>query len=813
MSMPTHRLALAVAMALSVAGCMWSDETPSYRTQAPTSAGPADPDPVEGEDPDTGEIPDSGEIPDDDPPPPDDGGDPGTDPNTIAYYVAATDNGGNINLLTSDAEGAAFDFAGHVRVPNTAGQATDAPATDAPHATLGDVVWRPDLSGSAAPSAFVVIPEGLVNASGRAIGGGYGVLDVDAETGQPALRVHALSSQLGNGTRLSRFSGLLPEILEDGSSRHVWLLNEGPHFSAAATDAERQAARAPDSVFRVNWDHADGEDSDGPQGLVDDQFGDTQEITVGHGKKRAAVAAVDANQNYVFVHNTPAHTISVIDNVSTSPTFQQVVRTLDLGTDRQPQALAFSPASGNVYVALSGDPAVSLAIIDANQRPAAMAVRFVPAGTGAGQVPVASSLALDSSGRWLFAAGYHASSDDMVGQGFLSIIDSALADAITLVKPLGDMKPGKIHVAETTVDEATALRVFVASDKGGAADDIVAVVDFDPEAGAALGSTALNIGPVAGRRASALSADNRWMFFAVNGSCDANAPTGGEGSGNNPDPTDGGGTDTGSGSNGGEDGGTDAGGSDGGTDPGTGGEENPDGGGTDGSAGGGIDVGVDIGLTSVFALVDVGVDIGLDPDTDPGVDTGNEPGSDGGAPDGTDGGTDGSEPDGAGGNDTPDEPTGTDDGNGSDGDSDAGGAPQGGESSSVATCASIVPVDVATLDVSPALRTVGKTVRGIAVHVTGTAASEPPPDDGGTDTPPDDGGIDNPPDDGGTDNPPDDGGTDTPPDDGGIDNPPDDGGTDNPPDDGGTGTPPDDGGTDTPPGGGVGEPDFDDVFL
>lgn len=746
MSMPTHKLALAVAMALSVAGCMWSDETPSYRAQAPTSAGPTDPGP------DDGQGPGSGENPDGETPPPDDGGEPGTDPdpNAIAYYLAATDNDGNVNLLTGTAEGAEFEFAGHVRVPNTAGAVTEAPAADAPHPLLGDAVWRPDPTGSAAPRAFVVIAEGLVDADGRAIGGGYGVVDVDPESGQPRLSVHSLLSQIGNGTRLSRFSGLVPEILEDGSSNYLWFLNEGPRFSADATQAERQAMRARDSVFRVNWDLADGEDSDGPEGLVDDQFGDAQEITVGHGRKMAAMATIDANQGYAFVHNTPAHTISIIDNMPASPTFQRVVRTLDLGADRQPQALVFSPASGNVYVAVSGDPAVSLAIIDARQRPNTMAVRFVPAGTGAGQIPVAGSLALDSSGRWLFAAGYQNSGDDRVGQGFLAIVDTAMADAITLVKPLGDMKPGKINVADTTVDETAALRVFVASDKGGAADDIVAVVDFDPEAGTVSGSTALNIGAVAGRRATALSADNRWTFFAVNGSCDASAPVGGEGSGNNPDPTDGGGA--GSGSTGGGEGGTDAGGGDGGTDPGTGGEENPGGGG-DGTGGGGdIDVGVDIGLSSVLALVDVGVDIGLDPDTDPGVDTGNEPGTDG-----TDGGTGGSDPDGAGGSVDPDEPDGTDGGsdNGSGGGGEPGGTPHGGEVAPVATCASIVPVDVATLDISPALRTVGKTVRGLAVHVTGTAPSEPPPDDGGTDTPPDDGGTDTPPDDGGTDTPPD----------------------------------------------------------
>lgn len=786
MPTPAHKLTLAVVAALSVAGCMWSDETPSYRSQAPITAAPNEPgneeEPVPedpaleepgSEDP-TGEDPD-GEIP----PPPDDD----TGANGSAYYLLATDNQGNVNLLTSDAEGAAFEFASHVRVPNTAGKVSEPAAINAPHPLLGDVIWRPDPNRSVTPSAFFVIPEGLIDTGGRAIGGGYGVVDINLETAQPALSVHSLSSQLGNGARLSRLSGVVAELLEDGSSNHLWLLNEGPRFSADATQAERQAARAPDSVFRVNWDHADTEDSDGPQGLVDDRFGDTQEITVGHGKKMAAVAAIDADQNYVFVHNTPAHTISIVDNVPTSPTFQQVVRTLDLGVDRQPEALVFSPASGNVYVAIGGDPAVSLGIIDASLRPSAMTLRFVPAGTGAGQIPVAASLALDSSGRWLFAAGYQPSGNDRVGQGFLSVIDTALADALALVKPLGDMKPGKIDVAAATVDnDISALRVFIASDKGGAAEDIIAVIDFDPEAGNAIASTALNIGPAKGRRATALSTDHRWIFFAVNGSCDASAPADGEGSGSDPDPTDGNGTETGSGPDGDGEGGLDGGGSDGGsTDPGAGGA-NPSGGGD----GGGVDVGVDIGLSSVFALVDVGVDIGLDPNTDLGVDTGSEPGTDGSPTDGT-GSTD---PNGSDGGDVPEAPNntngGSDNGSSAGSDGGAGGTPDRVEGTSAATCASIIPVDVTTLEVSPPLHTVGKTVRGMAVHVTGDPAAEPPTDDGGTNAPPDDGSTDTPSDDGGTDTPPD-GGTDTPPDDGSTDTPPDDGGTDTPPDDGAAG--------------------------
>ncbi len=463
---------------------------------------------------------------------------------TVRYYVLATDDKGYVNVITDTGTGTTrhalavpvgTEPAAEDQHADAAMNVQPARSDEEPHGIqLGEVIINdhgthevvsgdPDHAGH---KVFVVIRSGMTDAMGMPAGGGFGVIDLNLlmarDATAPAVHLQSLASIVGGAGASSVLGHVVPEVRADGTSSHFWIMNDGPTADDHADAATQAAAALPDSVFRVNWDHHDEHDEDDVQ-LSDDRYLAAQEIAVGDGHKMAVVAAVSDTHNFVFVHNANDRTVSVINNVPVSPDFQKVAATIDLGEGNIPHGIAFSKSSGHVYVGIPNSQTAGLMVIDATVEPHDMSAKFIPVGTGAGQLPGSEHLTVSSNGRWVFVAGYTEPQEGAVGSGFLSVIDASVGDAITQVKHLGDIKPARIDAVSINVQDAEMLRLFVSSQVGGAEDAVVAVVDVDPATGLAGEVSALDVGHGGHQRQVALSADNRRIYFSVEGSCAAHA--------------------------------------------------------------------------------------------------------------------------------------------------------------------------------------------------------------------------------------------------------------------------------------------------
>lgn len=464
-----------------------------------------------------------------------------TTDNSIRYYLFASDDQGYVNVITDTAAGT-VSHSKAILVKSkveTLGESAEEhhDMTDASmsvmHAgevhpvTLGDVFINVSAATGDAPAdsattsgkAYVIIRNGLVDDAGSSIGGGVGVLDIGAvahtSESAPSIDLHPL----GSAAHVSLINHAVSDVSVDGKSNHLWIMNDGPVAAADATDEEKAAAAAPDSVFRLNWDHLDDQGADAGD-LADDKYLDVSEIEVGDGHKAAAIAAISDTRNYVFVQNGADHSVSVIDNLISSPTYKTIVKTIDLGEGNSPHGIAFSKIGNRVYIAVPHSEQAGLIIIDADQEPDLLTARFVATGNGVGEIPGSNSLSTSPDGRWLFVASYKEPASGSVGSGYLTIVDTGLADAVVAVKHLGDLKPAKVDVASIEVDGTSTLRLFVSSKKGADGDSVILVKDVDPSTGLVSDTVkTLAVGPTGHHPKSVLSSDNKRIYFSFQGTC------------------------------------------------------------------------------------------------------------------------------------------------------------------------------------------------------------------------------------------------------------------------------------------------------
>lgn len=465
-----------------------------------------------------------------------------TSDNSIRYYLFASDDKGYVNVITDTAAGT-VSHSNAILVKNkveTLGESTEGhhDMTDGmmsvkhageghPTVTLGDVfINASTAAGDAAVNAatpngkaYVIIRNGLVDDAESPIGGGVGVLDIAAVShpseSAPSIDLHPF----GSATHVSLVNHAVAEVGADGYSNHLWIMNDGPVAAADASDEEKAAASAPDSVIRLNWDHLDDLGADSSD-LADDVYLDVTEIGVGDGHKAAVIAAISDTRNYVFVHNGADNTVSVIDNLITSETYKTVVKTIDLGEGNSPHGIAFSKIGNRVYIAVPHSEQAGLIIIDADQEPDLLTARFVATGNGVGEIPGSNSLSTSPDGRWLFVASYKEPVAGSVGSGYLTIVDAGLADAVVEVKHLGDLKPAKVDVASIDVDGKNILRLYISSKQGAEGDSVILVKDVDPETGL-ISDTAktLAVGPTGHHPKSVISSDNKRIYFSFEGTC------------------------------------------------------------------------------------------------------------------------------------------------------------------------------------------------------------------------------------------------------------------------------------------------------
>lgn len=399
-----------------------------------------------------------------------------TNPLIEGYLVYATDKGGNINVYADDGKTNIKKLRASTQ-KNEAGQPFG----------LGEIHFNDKGKG------LVVVSSNMLD-NGVNVGGGF--IIIDAVTGNPE-RVVPLKAANGIPTRPVH-------VYPDPNGTHIWLNNDGPRDEAA-----------PDSVFRVNWDPTDTEDTDGPG--PDDKYLDVKEIVLGNGHKKSALAHGDKAPLLFASHNGGDRTVSIVDNDPASPTFLQVIKVVDLGAENVPHGMDFSPVSGHFYVGITTG---GMAIIDASRpdpnTPPTFELTLVPAGVNPGEIPASGYTHVSPEGDYVYTTGYK---DSM---GYLSILHAEDNDVVQVI-PLGDLKSSSFDMAEMDMPDGDKhLKVFVPGAKDSALNNQIAVLELDHDTGIQkVGTTIANIPVFAGpsHRNGQITEGGEHAYYPNGGDC------------------------------------------------------------------------------------------------------------------------------------------------------------------------------------------------------------------------------------------------------------------------------------------------------
>lgn len=419
----------------------------------------------------------------------------------VLNYIFSTDHEGYINIFEH-------------RTDNT----TERVAAFQPLNSTGGTLALGEIH-IAHGKAFVIIQSGLTDAMDNEIGGGLAVVNTSMNMVEDIISMPTTLTQgETGGATTSRFV----HTYMDPSGNYLWMNNDGVTATAA------------DSVFRININPMDMDDSDG------DKYQDFTEILVDNGHKKSALAYPTdggAPAMKLFVtHNLTEESISIIDNDHMSPDFLTVIKTVDFGDagDNTFHGMAFSTVSGHVYAGATRGVDVGLAVIDATD--AALPESVIPAGMdmGANEIPGGGYVKTTHDGRWVMTAGFTG------GNGYLSVID-AQTDTVTSVVNLGPIASSSFNIAEMEMDMGGGatmhhVKVFVPSripfgpPVAGINTTQVAVLDFNPMTGEA-GPTPryVYIGEGTSHRNGKTSKDGMLAYYPAGGDCGASHDAHGDG--------------------------------------------------------------------------------------------------------------------------------------------------------------------------------------------------------------------------------------------------------------------------------------------
>jgi DNA-binding beta-propeller fold protein YncE len=254
----------------------------------------------------------------------------------------------------------------------------------------------------------------------------------------------------------------------DPEGKFLWVHNDGPIDDPGA-----------DSVFRVNVNPADTN--------VDTGYLTSVEILVGNGHQTGVFSRPDRSnprwremKKLVVISSRDEQRLDVIDDDSThTETYGTVIKVIR-GVGASPHAMAFSPASGRIYVGLTDggmlvldtlpagiftDPDVDLSLPDWPDW-----ITLIPAGTGDGEIPRAGYTHVSRDGTTVFTVGY----DSAAGMGYLSAVDATDQDRVIKVLELG-------NVAVGSIDEKPGDKLYLPSTNAGSEHAVIQVVDIaDP---------------------------------------------------------------------------------------------------------------------------------------------------------------------------------------------------------------------------------------------------------------------------------------------------------------------------------------------
>ncbi|MCI0505790.1 MAG: hypothetical protein L0Z73_06720 [Gammaproteobacteria bacterium] len=414
----------------------------------------------------------------------DDGGsNPATTPAAVLNYIFATDHEGYVTVATHNEDNTITDITNFHPLNLSEGILT-----------LGEIHL-------AHGRLFVVISEGLTNDSDEFIGGGLFIVNLTTMLPEIRSMPTTLTTAAGGGPTTSRFV----HTYMDPDGHHLWMNNDG----------ETAEPGTADSVFRINIDPMDAE------------YLHFEEIVVGNGHKKSAFSypVVNGTQalNLFATHNLSDESISVIDNDPLSPTFLQVLTTVDLSSGTNTlHGMGFSPLSGHIYTGVTPGVDIGLSIIDATS--AALTHSTIDAGMdmGMNQIPAAGYVKVSHDGRWVMTVGY-------VNEiGYLSIVDAQNEDTVTDVIPLGNLSASSFNISEMDMDGDMIMdhvKVFIPSRQTTASDNEIttqiAVIDLNLETGEGSDPRYIDVYAGPDHRNGRLSHDNMFAYYPNGGDCGA----------------------------------------------------------------------------------------------------------------------------------------------------------------------------------------------------------------------------------------------------------------------------------------------------
>lgn len=411
----------------------------------------------------------------------------------VSFYIFATDGGGNVNVYSQHDDDTFSDVA-TIKPLNTQGGAVEVGEVHIAHG-----------------KAFISIRTGMTNAAQEATGGGLAVVDLADMDVEKLIAMPTTLLKGDNTPALSRFV----HTYMDADHKYLWMNNDGPSGDAAN-----------DSVFRINIDPMDADATDGYVYL------DYTEIEVGNGHKKSTFSYPDpvhgtTAANLFITHNLTAQSVSVIDNEPTSPTFLQVIETVQVGTAPSTNALHgmdFSPVSGHVYTGVVSGKDKAVNIIDAQASPITNENILVGMDMGMNQIPAAGYVHATHHHPYVMTTGYR---KDVIGSetGYLSVINAA-TDTVVDVVALGNLSSSSFDISEMI--SMNMVRVFVPSRKDdkveGEITTQIAVIDIDPMTGKKATGTEvryIDVGEGTAHRNGEISPDAMYAYYPDGGDCGA----------------------------------------------------------------------------------------------------------------------------------------------------------------------------------------------------------------------------------------------------------------------------------------------------
>ncbi len=293
----------------------------------------------------------------------------------------------------------------------------------------------------------------------------------------------------------------------------VWVGNDGPAPAPGQSCPGSDPACGPDTVSVINK----GASVAHPP------------VTIGsghHGFAFSRPSTLKPNlPKRAFIYNLHDDTISVIDNDPASPTYLQVISAdpslngkASLKVGANPHGIAFSPASGKVYVP-DADPNATevMWIID----PETLGVQKMSKGSGPNQIPVVGGPVVrhihddPTDGQFIYLLGSLTDTNANTTTGYLTVIDTFSDPHPVTVTTFPGINPSRI------VFTPDGKKAYIGTRSGAAPtpdlkNNLVVVLNTDPTSpqfNQKIGE--ITVGRAASSRPGLLvSGDGRFVFIA-----------------------------------------------------------------------------------------------------------------------------------------------------------------------------------------------------------------------------------------------------------------------------------------------------------